>query len=399
LRAFRQSKHLSPDDVAKRSGLLRAYISRVEEGNQVPAIATLEKLARAIEVPMYQLFYEGDEPRKSPSRTKFNPTDEILLVNTRRAGAQKTRKHKESSWSQLLLMLHAQEKSDTFNPEPLGKLAEAIVRQGSKSKSKKALQQWLRDNGESWLIGKRPALAAVIEAAARLSLPEIENFFAKVLACKEAEYNVASIAAQRVRLFPIKDVELQIELWRSLRYWIDLWLKKITTEEYAVLAIPSVPVIAQGNAVAWLGELLMKGSNRAAAAGALGILEWLASGRQAEGPSDDILDALSNALIDRFQRESESPSPETDSFPSLVPTVVWTLGATVTKSQLSRVAQIMAYSFQHPRGLEDAAALRAGRLLVKRWHERGIEALAAAFGGCNSEEFSRYNVGLLLGSR
>ena len=53
---------LSQGDVEKRTGLLRCYISRVENGHTVPAIETLEKLARALEVPLYQLFYIDGEP-------------------------------------------------------------------------------------------------------------------------------------------------------------------------------------------------------------------------------------------------------------------------------------------------------------------------------------------------
>ena len=62
LRQFRESKNLSQGDIEKRTGLLRCYISRVENGHTVPAIETLEKLARALEVPMYKLFYDGEEP-------------------------------------------------------------------------------------------------------------------------------------------------------------------------------------------------------------------------------------------------------------------------------------------------------------------------------------------------
>lgn len=65
LRSVREQKELSQGDVEKRSGLLRCYISRVENGHTVPAVETLEKLARALEVPMYELLYEGEEPPKS----------------------------------------------------------------------------------------------------------------------------------------------------------------------------------------------------------------------------------------------------------------------------------------------------------------------------------------------
>ena len=67
LREMREAKQLSQGDVEKRTGLLRCYISRVENGHTVPAVPTLEKLARAFEVPMYQLFYDGQVPPKVPN--------------------------------------------------------------------------------------------------------------------------------------------------------------------------------------------------------------------------------------------------------------------------------------------------------------------------------------------
>src|SRR5260221_469322 len=62
LRELRESKELSQGDIEKRTGLLRCYISRVENGHTVPAIETLEKMARALEVPMYRLFHDGEVP-------------------------------------------------------------------------------------------------------------------------------------------------------------------------------------------------------------------------------------------------------------------------------------------------------------------------------------------------
>ena len=64
LRVLREQKKLSQGDIEKRTGLLRCYLSRVENGHTVPAIETLEKLARALEMPLYQLLYDGDEPPK-----------------------------------------------------------------------------------------------------------------------------------------------------------------------------------------------------------------------------------------------------------------------------------------------------------------------------------------------
>src|ERR1700756_3082106 len=62
LRELRESKNLSQGDIEKRTGLLRCYISRVENGHTVPAVETLEKMARALEIPMYRLFHAGEVP-------------------------------------------------------------------------------------------------------------------------------------------------------------------------------------------------------------------------------------------------------------------------------------------------------------------------------------------------
>ena len=64
LKTLRNKKKLSQGDIEKATGLLRCYISRVENGRTVPGIEVLEKLARALEVPMYRLFYDGDNPPK-----------------------------------------------------------------------------------------------------------------------------------------------------------------------------------------------------------------------------------------------------------------------------------------------------------------------------------------------
>jgi transcriptional regulator with XRE-family HTH domain len=59
LKSLRESQDLSQGDIEKRTGLLRCYISRVENGHTVPAVSTLEKMARALDVPMYRLFHDG----------------------------------------------------------------------------------------------------------------------------------------------------------------------------------------------------------------------------------------------------------------------------------------------------------------------------------------------------
>jgi transcriptional regulator with XRE-family HTH domain len=59
-RELREGKMLSQGDIAQRTGLMRCYLSRVEHNHTIPVIETLERLARALEIPMYQLFHTGD---------------------------------------------------------------------------------------------------------------------------------------------------------------------------------------------------------------------------------------------------------------------------------------------------------------------------------------------------
>src|SRR5882762_6042454 len=77
LRELREEKKFSQGEIEKRTGLLRCYISRVENGHTVPAVETLEKFARALEVPMYQLFYDSEQPSKLPNLPKRKAAEDI----------------------------------------------------------------------------------------------------------------------------------------------------------------------------------------------------------------------------------------------------------------------------------------------------------------------------------
>ncbi|HLJ24309.1 MAG TPA: helix-turn-helix transcriptional regulator [Candidatus Acidoferrales bacterium] len=76
LRELREAKQLSQNDLEKRTGLLRCYISRVENGHTVPAVETLEKFASALQIPMYQIFYEGENPPELMDLPKARNADE-----------------------------------------------------------------------------------------------------------------------------------------------------------------------------------------------------------------------------------------------------------------------------------------------------------------------------------
>ena len=59
IKQLRERRGLSQGDIEAVSGMLRAYISRVEHGHTIPSVDTLERFAVALDVPLYQLFCEG----------------------------------------------------------------------------------------------------------------------------------------------------------------------------------------------------------------------------------------------------------------------------------------------------------------------------------------------------
>jgi DNA-binding XRE family transcriptional regulator len=61
IKQLRDRKGLSQGDIEAVSGMLRAYISRVEHGHTVPSLETMERFAAALDVPLYQLFCEEED--------------------------------------------------------------------------------------------------------------------------------------------------------------------------------------------------------------------------------------------------------------------------------------------------------------------------------------------------
>jgi len=62
IRAIREEKQICQVDLAVRAGLLRGYLSQIEDGKAVPDVGTLDRIAAALEVPLHKLFYDGDDP-------------------------------------------------------------------------------------------------------------------------------------------------------------------------------------------------------------------------------------------------------------------------------------------------------------------------------------------------
>jgi transcriptional regulator with XRE-family HTH domain len=64
IRGYRLQKGLSQGDIEKRTGLLRCYLSRVENGHTVPSLDTLSKIASALDLPLAQFFAEDSLGRE-----------------------------------------------------------------------------------------------------------------------------------------------------------------------------------------------------------------------------------------------------------------------------------------------------------------------------------------------
>jgi transcriptional regulator with XRE-family HTH domain len=56
IRSFRGERNLSQGDIQRRTGLLRCYLSRVENGHTVPSLETLAKIAEAMEINLADFF-------------------------------------------------------------------------------------------------------------------------------------------------------------------------------------------------------------------------------------------------------------------------------------------------------------------------------------------------------
>jgi transcriptional regulator with XRE-family HTH domain len=59
---LREQKNISAGEIEKRASLPNDTVAGVENGSTIPSMEILEKLARALDVPLHQLFYSGCPP-------------------------------------------------------------------------------------------------------------------------------------------------------------------------------------------------------------------------------------------------------------------------------------------------------------------------------------------------
>ena len=77
LRSLREKKGMSQGDIEKSTGLLRCYISRIENGHTIPSLETLERFAGALSVPLYEIFYSGDGEVPLPNLMQRPSLDDL----------------------------------------------------------------------------------------------------------------------------------------------------------------------------------------------------------------------------------------------------------------------------------------------------------------------------------
>src|SRR5277367_2950819 len=74
LRELRESRNLSQGDLEVRTGLLRCYTSRVENGHTVPSVETIEKYANALGIALVGFFSNGvNAPPVEPPLASRDP--------------------------------------------------------------------------------------------------------------------------------------------------------------------------------------------------------------------------------------------------------------------------------------------------------------------------------------
>ena len=58
IRELRERRGLTQGDVERGTGMLRAYISRVEHGHTIPSVENIERFALVLGVPLHEMLKE-----------------------------------------------------------------------------------------------------------------------------------------------------------------------------------------------------------------------------------------------------------------------------------------------------------------------------------------------------
>ena len=87
IRAYRLQKGMSQGDIEKRTGLLRCYLSRVENGHTVPSLETLQKIAFALDLQLAQ-FFSDEAVGREMSALRLSEDEIRFLTQIQRYSAR-----------------------------------------------------------------------------------------------------------------------------------------------------------------------------------------------------------------------------------------------------------------------------------------------------------------------
>ena len=84
IRNYRLQKSMSQGDIEKRTGLLRCYLSRVENGHTIPSLDTLAKIAGSMDIPLAQFFSDSTENGAAKAGPQLTEDEVRFLSQIRR---------------------------------------------------------------------------------------------------------------------------------------------------------------------------------------------------------------------------------------------------------------------------------------------------------------------------
>lgn len=231
------------------------------------------------------------------------------------------------------------------------------------------LERWLNREATAWVRLGRPALAAAIDAATILNIPAAASAIEVIVAAPVATDRVLHVATRRLSRVSRCAPEVRSRLGTTLFGRILDWEQQ-GKEEFVASSMVALLWASGGTQVDWIVDRLRHGSRRVAIAIAYALVD--------RGASEDAGILSSRAMLRDAAHDAWRDARENgrDSLPAAL---VWAIGALTDPASLSSTCNVLASAFCTPVELEDAAALRAGRILVRRFGHAAIAEFHSAF--------------------
>lgn len=232
--------------------------------------------------------------------------------------------------------------------------------------NKKLLDNWLATNP----VRSEKGFAVFVENAAIYGLSSAAKYLTDQLCNDEADPLIHSIAAQRIRLVPQPELmPFKKRAREALVPKVKNWFKT-NQDLFSITAISIAAVgMDESEIILMICDWIRNAPDKEASTAAVVLMEWGCYGMGLENRL-----AAYDALIARYN-ESRGKEPS-----MLGANIVWALGSVSDHSKHKNVVHLMAKAFVEGHGVEDAAALRAVKLLKQQWGKELTEiALDEAF--------------------